>query len=119
MKPGVVLHQPVPEGWNAFVYVLEGEAIFGNLASSAIGAHHTVQLGSSNGLSIWNKSNIPCRFVLIGGHPLNEPVVQYGPFVMNNKQEIIQAIEDYQRSKNGFERAVGWSSDPVGLSDTE
>jgi len=52
MKPGAVLHQPVPEGWNAFVYVLEGEAIFGNLASLAIGAHHTVQLGSGNGLSI-------------------------------------------------------------------
>jgi redox-sensitive bicupin YhaK (pirin superfamily) len=119
MKPGAVLHQPVTEGWNAFVYVLEGEVIIGNLSSSAIGAHHTVQLGSGNGLSIWNKSNNPCRFVLIGGQPLNEPVIQYGPFVMNNKQEIIQAIEDYQRSRNGFERAVGWSSDPVGLSDAE
>lgn len=119
IKPGAVLHQPVPEGWNAFVYVLEGEAIFGDLSSSAIAAHHTVQLSSGNGVSVWNKSNIPCRFVLIGGQPLNEPVVQYGPFVMNNKQEIIQAIEDYQRSRNGFERAVGWHSDPVGLSDAE
>ena len=52
MKPRAVLHQPVLEGWNAFVYVLEGEAIFGNLASSAIGAHHIVQLGFGNGLSI-------------------------------------------------------------------
>ena len=119
MKPGAVLHQPVPKGWNVFVYVLEGEAIFGNLASSTIGAHHTIQLGSGNGLSISNMSNIPCRFLLIGGHPLNEPVVQYGPFVMNNKQEIIQAIEDYQHSKNGFKRAVGWSSDLVGISDVE
>ncbi|GLJ21506.1 hypothetical protein SUGI_0397570 [Cryptomeria japonica] len=119
MKPGAVLHQEVPEGWNAFAYVLEGEAIFGNVDSSAITAHHTVQLSAGNGLSVWNKSNNPCRFVLIGGRPLNEPVVQYGPFVMNAKDEIIQAIADYQHSRNGFERAINWHSDSVVLSEAD
>lgn len=40
---------------------------------------------------------------MIGGKPLNEPIEQYEPFVMNNKQQIHQAFEDYQGAKNGFE----------------
>lgn len=40
---------------------------------------------------------------MIGGKPLDEPIEQYGPFVMNTKQEIYQAFEDYQGAKNGFE----------------
>ena len=41
---------------------------------------------------------------------LGEPIAQHGPFVMNTKQEIMQAIEDYQMSKNGFEKARTWKS---------
>ena len=37
-----------------------------------------------------------CRFLLIGGKPINEPIVQHGPFVMNTKEEILKAMEDYQ-----------------------
>lgn len=50
------------------------------------------------------------KFVLIGGQPLNEPIEQYGPFVMTNKQEIYQAFEDYQGAKNGFEGREHWES---------
>ncbi|HET7345001.1 MAG TPA: pirin-like C-terminal cupin domain-containing protein [Nitrososphaeraceae archaeon] len=39
--------------------------------------------------------------LLIGGIPLNEPVARYGPFVMNTKKEILQAIEDYRNGKMG------------------
>ncbi|XP_057867647.1 pirin-like protein isoform X2 [Cryptomeria japonica] len=108
MEAQAVLHQPIPEGWNAFVYVLEGEASFGTPNSPPVGAHHTLVLSSGDGVSVWN--NKPCRFVVIGGQPLNEPVVQHGPFVMNTRQEIVQTIQDYHLGRNGFERANVWHS---------
>ncbi|OVA01650.1 Pirin [Macleaya cordata] len=114
LKPGAQLHQTIPESWNAFVYVIEGEGIFGSLNSSPTTAHHTLVLGSGDGLSVWNKSGNPLRFVLIGGQPLNEPVVQYGPFVMNTQAEIEQTFEDYRFCKNGFEKAKYWKSQTLG-----
>ncbi len=44
-------------------------------------------------------SNTPARFILVAGRPLKEPIVQYGPFVMNTKAEIIQAVEDFQAGR--------------------
>ncbi|XP_057822098.1 pirin-like protein [Cryptomeria japonica] len=107
-----VLHQPIPESWNAFVYVLEGEASFGAPNSPPVGAHHALVLSSGDGVSVWNNNvdNKPCRFLVIGGQPLNEPVVQHGPFVMNTTQEIVQTIEDYRLGRNGFERGNVWRS---------
>ncbi|XP_058093503.1 pirin-like protein [Magnolia sinica] len=112
LKPGAQLHQHIPDAWNSFVYVIEGEAIFGNSSSSPAAAHYVLVLSLGDGLSVWNKSGRPVRFVLIGGQPLNEPVVQYGPFVMNTQAEIDQTIEDYQFSRNGFEKAKHWKSHP-------
>ncbi|CAL0314598.1 unnamed protein product [Lupinus luteus] len=103
MKPGSQFHQNTPESWNTFVYVIEGEGVFGSLNSSPNMAHHVLVLSNGDGLSIWNNSSKGLRFVLIGGQPLNEPVVQYGPFVMNTQHEIEKTIEDYHYSKNGFE----------------
>lgn len=51
------------------------------------------------------------RFVLIAGEPLEQTVVQYGPFVVNTQMEARQAIMDFQMGKNGFERAPGWRSE--------
>ncbi|KAL6000627.1 hypothetical protein ACLOJK_024327 [Asimina triloba] len=110
LKPGAQMHQPIPDSWNAFVYVLEGEGLFGNLSSSPAPAHHALVLSLGDGVSIWNRSGKPLRFVLVGGQPLNEPVVQYGPFVMNTQAEIDQTIEDYHFCKNGFEKAKYWKS---------
>ncbi|KAA8531318.1 hypothetical protein F0562_006027 [Nyssa sinensis] len=110
LKPRAQLHQTIPESWNSFVYIIEGEGVFGYSNSSSVTAHHVLVLGPGDGLSVWNKSSKPLRFVLIGGQPLNEPVVQYGPFVMNTQAEIDQTIEDYHYSKNGFEKAKFWGS---------
>ena len=110
MRPGSELHQPIPEGWNAFVYIIDGEGVFGRERSAPVGAHHCLVLGPGDGLSVWNKSGAPLRFALVGGQPLGEPVVQHGPFVMNSRAEIQQAMEDYYYGKNGFERATHWTS---------
>lgn len=110
LKPGSQLHQRIPDSWNAFVYIIEGEGVFGSASSSSANAHHALLLSPGDGLSVWNRQTKPLRFVLIGGQPLNEPVVQYGPFVMNTEAEIDQAIEDYHFCRNGFEKAKQWKS---------
>uniref|UniRef100_A0A2N9FC09 Pirin-like protein n=1 Tax=Fagus sylvatica TaxID=28930 RepID=A0A2N9FC09_FAGSY len=115
LKPGAHLQQPIPISWNAFVYVLEGEGIFGNTKSSPTSAHHVLLLGTGDGLEVWNKSSKPLRFVLIGGEPLGEPVVQFGPFVMNTQEEIDQTIDDFENYVNGFEKARHWRSE-TGIS---
>ncbi|XP_044465649.1 pirin-like protein [Mangifera indica] len=110
LKPTAEVHQSIPESWNAFAYVIEGEGVFGSINSSPLSVHNALVLSLGDGVSVWNKSSKALRFVLIAGQPLNEPVVQYGPFVMNSQAEIEQAIEDYQYCKNGFEMAKYWRS---------
>ncbi|KAI9108546.1 hypothetical protein K1719_020430 [Acacia pycnantha] len=114
LKPGAHLQQPIPKSWNAFVYVLEGEGVFGNMKSQPVSSHHILLLGSGDGLEVWNKScnnNKVLRFVLVGGQPLGEPVAQFGPFVMNTQEEIDQTIDDFENCVNGFEKARHWKSE--------
>ncbi|XP_046579779.1 uncharacterized protein LOC124287291 [Haliotis rubra] len=73
--------------------------------------HHTLVLGGEGDrIDIENKGSETCHFVLIGGKPLNEPIVQHGPFVMNTEEEIRQAQADYFHDTNGFEGARSWNS---------
>ncbi|KAF7044973.1 hypothetical protein CFC21_054129 [Triticum aestivum] len=110
MQPGSQLHQPIPEGWNAFVYIIEGEGVFGGEGDAPASTHHCLVLGAGNGLSVWKRSGAQLRFVLAAGQPLNEPVVQQGLFVMNSRAQIQQAMQDYYYGRNGFEKASQWSS---------
>ncbi|KAM5585382.1 pirin-like protein [Rosa sericea] len=110
LKPGAHLQQPIPTSWNAFVYVLEGEGIFGTPKSLPVAGHHLLLLGSGDGLEAWNKSSKNLRFILVGGQPLGEPVKQLGPFVMNTEEEIDQTINDFENCVNGFEKATHWKS---------
>ncbi|CAL0316297.1 unnamed protein product [Lupinus luteus] len=110
LNPGAELHQTIPDSWNAFVYVIDGEGVFGFQGCTPITSHHVIVLSLGDGVSVWNKSSNALRFVLIGGQPLNEPVAQYGPFVMNTQSEIEKTIQDYHYSKNGFENGKSWRS---------
>lgn len=111
LKPGAHLQQPIPMSWNAFVYVIEGEGVFGISKSLPVTAHHLLLLGSGDGLEAWNKSSKPLRFVLVGGEPLGEPLAQWGPFVMNTEEQINQTVEDFDNYTNGFEKARHWRSE--------
>ncbi|KAE8650112.1 pirin-like protein [Cucumis sativus] len=113
LVPGSRIEQPIPTGWNAFVYVLEGDGgVFGSMKlMPTVTPHHLLLLGNGDGLEVWNKSSTKTlRFILVGGEPLNESVVQLGPFVMNTQEEIDQTVEDFENCTNGFERARHWKS---------
>mmetsp|Transcript_23008 Transcript_23008/g.58342 ORF Transcript_23008/g.58342 Transcript_23008/m.58342 type:complete len:330 (-) Transcript_23008:139-1128(-) len=111
LEKGKVLEQPVPEGWNAFMYTLRGDVRVGGKRHHA-SAHHTLVLGGNGNVRV-EAGEDGARFVLLGGKPHGEPIVQHGPFVMNNDQQIFQTFMDYQQGKNGFENAPGWESDTV------
>jgi redox-sensitive bicupin YhaK (pirin superfamily) len=85
----------VPGSHNAFVYAYEGMAEIGGqpLQKQAAGI-----LGTGSYVDIKAGAE-DLRLVLIAGKPLNEPVVQYGPFVMNTREEIEQALDDYRQGK--------------------
>ena len=117
LKPKAHLQQPIPPTWNSFVYIIEGEGIFGNAKSSPATAHHLLLLGSGDGLQVWNNSSSSLRFIVVGGKPIGEPVVQFGPFVMNTQEEIDQTIEDYEYCNNGFEKAKQWKSQALSGHD--
>jgi len=88
LPAGATFTHPVPDGYNAFAYVYEG-ALDGipNRSAAVFTQEGDVQVkAGAQG----------ARFLLLAGRPLNEPVVQYGPFVMNTREEIEQAIRDYQ-----------------------
>ncbi|ONK68509.1 uncharacterized protein A4U43_C05F12580 [Asparagus officinalis] len=110
LRPSAHLSQPIPPTWNSFVYILEGEGVFGSEKSGPISPHYLLLLGHGDGLNVWNRASKPLRFLLVGGEPLGEPVAQLGPFVMNTEEEIDQTIDDFQYFINGFEKAKHWSS---------
>ena len=94
---------PIAAGRNAFLYVFEGSVAIGpDGASRALGVHRTGILSDGDTVAI-AAGNDGGRFLLLAGRPLNEPIVQYGPFVMNTREEIMQAMQDYRRTEFG-----GW-----------
>jgi redox-sensitive bicupin YhaK (pirin superfamily) len=101
--------QPIPNDWNAFIFILKGSGLFGSQSKHA-SEHHTVVLTQGESITFKNENSEQLHLVLIAGKPLNEPIVQRGPFVMNTQQEIQNTIRDYQYGLNGFEKAVNWES---------
>ena len=87
-------NMPLKDGWNVFIYVYEGSIIIDRQVSRK----NLAVLKSIGDLELSTIKN-GAKFILIGGKPLNEPVARGGPFVMNTKQEVLQAFSDYQ---NGF-----------------
>ena len=105
IQPGARLNVPWQRGFNALVYVLSGRGTVGaegqpvhqgQLAVFGPGDRITVTADSSQ------DSNRPAlEVLLLGGRPIREPVVHYGPFVMNTRAELVQALDDYNAGKFG------------------
>jgi redox-sensitive bicupin YhaK (pirin superfamily) len=94
LAPRTVFEESLPAGHNAFVYVYEGEARVGEERQTV--AHRAAGLLSDGERVRIEAGDAGARVLLLAGKPLREPVVQYGPFVMNTREEIEQAIADYQ-----------------------
>jgi hypothetical protein len=103
LQPGGTVVQPVPKEYNAFTYVLDGEGLFGADKECAGDGQMVLFAQDGEEVAIANPSDAKSALdvLLIAGVPLNEPVVRYGPFVMNTQAEIIQAIEDYHNGRMG------------------
>ena len=81
---------PIPRGHTAFAYVFEGQ---GSFAASEIAATHLIIFGEGDLVQV-NAGSSGVRFLLASGLPLGEPIARYGPFVMNTRAEIEQALRD-------------------------
>lgn len=105
LAPGARLELPWPRDFNALAYALSGSGGVGDAGRPLTGGQLAV-LGAGDHLTLRAAAAQSLRspmleVLLLGGVPLREPVVAYGPFVMNTRAEIIQAIEDYQAGRLG------------------
>ena len=105
LAPGARLQLPWRPDFNALVYVLAGRGSVGD-AQRSVHMGHLAVFGAGDVVTVAadasQESRSPRLDVLIlGGAPIREPIATYGPFVMNTRQELIQAFEDYQAGRLG------------------
>ncbi len=103
LPPNAEFAQPLPQDHNALVYVFR-ESLW--IAGSEIPTRRMAILANDPGsdgvvLRAGATNHSPARALLIAGRPLNEPIAQYGPFVMNTPEQIRQAVHDFQNGKLG------------------
>jgi redox-sensitive bicupin YhaK (pirin superfamily) len=99
MPLGARFEQTLPAGHNAFIYVYRGEV---RISGQAVPVQRMAILKNTpqaDGVVI--EASADAKLILVGGKPLKEPIVQYGPFVMNSKEEIYQALADFRDGRLG------------------
>ncbi len=84
----------LPSSHNSFIYLINGEIKIGDKTHDKVSGATLIILANGEKLNI--KGNTNSKFLLISGEPIGEPIARGGPFVMNTKAEILQAVEDYQ-----------------------
>lgn len=97
LPAGASFAAPVPRGLNAMAYVFEGNLQLAGYIRML--PTHSGAVLSDGDTAEFIAGSAGARFLLLAGRPLNEPIVQYGPFVMNTVAEIEQAIRDYQTGR--------------------
>jgi quercetin 2,3-dioxygenase len=104
MQPGAAWTLPAATGEDTrrTLYFFKGEAAM--IAGQLVEGPVAISLDAHADVPIITGEEGACEFLLLQGRPLGEPVAQYGPFVMNTQQEIMEAMQDYRRTQFG-----GWS----------
>ncbi|WP_445168002.1 pirin family protein [Mycolicibacterium sp. Dal123E01] len=105
IEPGAQLNLPWPRGYNALVYVLSGRGAVGPIGQP-IQQGQLAVLGPGDRIAVaadssQDSNREAMEVLLLGGKPIREPVFHYGPFVMNSKSEIIQALDDFNAGRFG------------------
>ena len=99
LQPGTRTVLSVPKEYNTFAYVVGGQGQFGPNNNQKEVHRSQMVIFENNGDQIQVKASrntrSPFDILIIGGTPINEPIARYGPFVMNTKEEVYQAIQDY------------------------
>ncbi len=90
LAPDTEFIQPIPAGHTALAYLFEGEATFGDQTVAAV---NMLKFGDGDHIRVKTENSL-ARFMLISGMPFREPIAPYGPFVMNTREEIQQALND-------------------------
>jgi redox-sensitive bicupin YhaK (pirin superfamily) len=93
--------QPLPAQHNAFVYVYRGQLDVQGAQHAASVPVQRMAILANEGDGVVLRGQAGTRALLIAGQPLHEPIAQYGPFVMNTREELIQAVHDFQSGTFG------------------
>ena len=96
LPAGVVFEQSLDYSDNAFIFVIEGDVKVGDKLQS-LGKRRLGILSGGERVAI-TAGTSDSRFLLVAGQPLDEPVARGGPFVMNTRQEVLQAFEDFRNN---------------------
>ena len=101
LDPGATNVEIVPADWTAFLLVLSGVGTVGAWATT-VRAGQVVRLAHADAdAELTVTATTPLRALLFAGRPLREPVVAHGPFVMNTREQIVQAYQDYRNGGFG------------------
>ena len=95
LAPGSEFSHRLRPDLHTFLFVFEGQTVIGG---QRVAAHNLVAFGPGDQIAL-TAGDLGARLILVAGRPLNEPVVQYGPFVMNTEEEIRQAFDDYRNDR--------------------
>ncbi len=98
LPAGARFEQQLPATHNAFVYVYRGSLKIGEAKVPQQRMAILANAAGSDGIVV-QAGEEPTRAILIAGRPLNEPIAQYGPFVMNTQAELMQAVRDFQEGR--------------------
>ena len=99
LPAGQTFTQALPAGHNAFVYVHQGEVRIGDAVVEAQRMGVLDNSGQADGVVVTASQD--AQFLVIAGQPLNEPIAQYGPFVMNTQEQIYQTLADFREGRFG------------------
>jgi redox-sensitive bicupin YhaK (pirin superfamily) len=96
VAPNTTFSHPVQENYTVFAYLLEGEGFFDEArGAEALGAENLIIFDNGSEVRVLTEEK-PVRFLLVSGRPLKEPVAWYGPVVMNTREELDLAFEEYK-----------------------
>ena len=97
LEAGTSVEVQIPASFNAYVYAVRGS---GRSSTSGFATNQLVEYRGDGG-SVQVTASEALDFLLLAGEPIDEPVVSWGPFVMNTREEIVQARDDYLAGRMG------------------